>query len=187
MNIFNTLPSGDSAQWDDAAFTDAQGKKYDSSAYALKYEIRGPVALTLTAVANGSGWRTTLATTDSATLTPGTYYWAAYVSKTGERFTAAQGELTITANIAVAAAGYDGRTLAAKALADAEAALATFKSTQGKIKKYMINSRMMEFEAAADILPIISYWRTRVANEKHAQDLANGLGNPRALYVRFSK
>ena len=71
MNIFSTLISGDSATWNDGAFSDAQGKRYDSS-YTLQYSLRGPVALTLTAVANGLGWTTTLTPTQSATLTPGT-------------------------------------------------------------------------------------------------------------------
>ncbi len=187
MNIFQAINIGDSAQWDDDAFTDDQGNAYDSASYTLKYELRGPgAALELTAVANGTGWRTNLTTTQSATLVVGKYWWAAVLTKTGVRVTAATGEINVLADIVAAGTAYDGRTQAEKALSDAETALAAFRASRGRVKKYTIGSRSMEFETVGDILTEISYWKMKVANEQTAASINNGLGNPRNLYVRFN-
>lgn len=185
MNIFQSINNGDSATWDDSVFVDDLGKSYDSAVYTLKYELRGPASLTLNAIANGAGWRTALTTTQSATLTAGKYFWAAILSKTGERVTASTGGLTVNVDLVTQIAGFDGRTQAEKALADAETALATFISSKGRIKKYTIGSRSMEFDTAGDILTQISYWKMKVANEHADNNRANGLGDPRNLYVRF--
>jgi len=187
MNIFSSLPKGDSAYWHDEPVSDSQGKSYDSGAYALAYILAGPIAtpLTLTAVADGNGWKTTLTATDSASLVPGKYWWQAVLTRTGERVSAGQGELTITANLGAVTGTFDGRSIAEKALADAETALASFQASGGKIKRYTIGSRTMEFHALAELLQVISYWRARVLGEQGASQIAQGLGNPRKLFVRF--
>lgn len=185
MNIFSQLQQGDSAYWDDDPFVDVNNVLYDSAGYTLTYELRGPVTLTLNAVAQGQGWRTTLGTTASSTLTQGLYSWAAYAKAAGVRITAGTGELTITPDLSAVTGVYDGRSAAEIALAAAELAAATFKSTGGLIKSYTIGGRTMQFQDAAQILSIISYWRARVINEQHAKSIANGLGDPRRLLVRF--
>lgn len=185
MNIFATLQQGDSAAWNDDPFVDTQGVSYDSSAYTLTYELRGPAVLTLNAVASGRGWRTALTTTQSAALTPGLYAFAAYIKAAGVRVTAASGELTITPDISGAVAGYDTRSTAEKALADAEAALSNLTASGKKVREYTIGSRAAKYYTAAELVEAIKYWRIRVANEQHIKAIANGLGNPRNLQVRF--
>lgn len=183
--MLSTLTKGDSAQWDDVPWI-LNGKTCDSSAYTLKYSLRGPVTLDLTAAVNGNGWRTTLGLTASATLAIGSYTWAAILSSATERITITSGMLSVSADISAAVAGFDGRSVAQIALSDAEAALSTFRASRGRTKKYTIGSRSMEFDTAADIIVEISYWRIKVRNERAASDIADGLGNPRSLYVRFN-
>lgn len=185
MNIPQQITAGDSASWSDEPFVDGQGRQLDASAYTLKYLLRGPAVLDLTAEANGRGWKTNLTTGQSGTLTAGAYTVVAQLIKAGERLTVGNGRLTILPDITSAAAGYDGRSQAEKALADAESALASFKASQGKIKKYKIGTREMEFATVPEILEVISYWKAKLMNERTAQDIANGLGNPRNLMVRF--
>lgn len=187
MNIFGTLPQGDSAVWLDDPVTDSQGVLYTSAGYALSYILAGPVAapVTLIAVANATGWKTTLTPTVSATLPAGTYWWSAVLTAAGVRVTAGSGELTITQNLATITGTYDGRSAAERALADAEAALATFRSSQGRVKAYSIGSRHMQFQDDQQILAVISYWRAKVVSEGAASKIAQGLGNPRNLFTRF--
>lgn len=188
MSIPANLIVGDSASWTDDPFIDANGKRYESGTYTLKYELRGGgVAVSITAAANGTGWKTTLPTTVSATLVAGLYFWAAVLTATGERITIAHGEFNALADITTAGAAYDGRSQAEIALGVAENALATFKSSQGRIRKYTIGGRSMEFGAVSEILEVISYWRTRIANEHVSKQIADGLGNPKNLYVRFNQ
>ena len=185
MNIFNTLQQGDSASWNDSAFTDAQGVRYDSSGYTLVYEIRGPAVLTLNATTSGQGWKTTLSLVDSAKLLPGHYTFAAYVKATGIRVTAATGNFTITPDITLGSTGFDSRSLAERALADAELALANLTSSGKRMREYSIGSRSAKYYTAAELIAAISYWKILVRNEQHAKSIANGLGNPSNLQVRF--
>jgi hypothetical protein len=187
MNIPSEIIAGDSDSWKDGAWTDTDGTLYQSTGYTLTYALRGPsAAVDLTATPDGTGWKTSLSTATSAGMTAGLWFWAAYITASGVRITAGQGELTVTANLQTATTGYDGRTQAEKALADAETALATFRSTAGRIKKYTIGSRTAEYETAAELLQVIQYWRGQVANEQNAKLIAQGLGNPRQMFVRFT-
>lgn len=187
MNIFGEIQQGDSATWDDDAVPIA-GVNYTSVAYTLKYELRGPGSpLTLTATPKGNGWTTSLTTAQSAGLTPGKWWWAAFLSATGVRVTAGRGEFIASPDISAATGVFDGNTTAEAALKAAEAALASFTSSNGKIKKYTIGSRSMEFATVPEILEVISYWKARVATEQSSKSVAQGLGDPRRLFVRFSR
>lgn len=186
MNIFSTLQQGDSASWNDSGFTDSQGVSYDSSGYSLVYEIRGPASLTLNAVTSGQGWKTTLSLVDSAKLLPGQYTFAAYAKATGARVTAATGTFTITPDVSLGNIGFDSRSTAEKALADAEAALANLTSSGKRVREYSIGSRSAKYYTAAELIAAISYWKIRVRNEQHSKAIANGLGNPSNLQVRFT-
>ncbi|SHM05873.1 hypothetical protein SAMN05216428_112103 [Nitrosospira sp. Nsp11] len=185
MNIFNCLQRGDSASWSDSSFTDAQGVRYDSSAYTLVYELRGPASVTLDAVADGQGWKTTLTLEQSGTLLPGIYTFAAYAKAAGVRVTAATGTLTITPDLSLATVGHDSRSMAEKALADAEAALANLNASGKRIREYSIGSRSAKYYTAAELLEAISFWKIKVRNERHIKAMANGLGNPSNLLARF--
>lgn len=185
MNIPSNLTAGDSVQWDDEPFA-ANGVRYDSSTYALTYELRGPKQLTVQATPSGAGWRSAIAVEASAGLSAGTYWWAAVVTGTGIRLTVGSGKLEVLPDLAsVSVDGYDGRSMAEKALADAEAALADLNASGKRVKKYAIGTRNAEYYTAAELLTAVNYWRLRVMNEKTAESIANGLGNPRNLHVRF--
>jgi hypothetical protein len=110
LNIFGELQQGDSATWDDDS-TVMNNVIYTSAGYTLKYELRGPGSpLTLTATAKGSGWTTSLTTTQSAALAAGKWWWSACFSTTGVRVTAGQGEFTVTPDISAAAGMRRNRT-----------------------------------------------------------------------------
>lgn len=186
MKIPARFTQGDSAYWDDVPAVDANGRRLDSAAYSLKYLLRGAAVLDITAAAQGTGWRTTLTAASSAGLVPGEYSWTAQVSAGAERITVGNGRITITPDLTAKGVNYDARTPAELALSQAEAALSSFKSSQGIIKKYQIGTRTMEFATIGELLQVISYWKSKVQNEKTAASIANGLGNPRNLFVRFS-
>lgn len=182
------IRQGDSALWVDVPFCDVNGTQYDSGTYTLKYTINGAIAaaLVLTATQSGSNWQTILTPTQSAGLTSSapysTFWWTAQVFGTNVRITIAEGELKVEPDLA-SQANYDGRTIAEKALAQAEAALSVFQSSGGRIQHYTIGSRTMTFQRDADILPIVNYWRARVRAE---QSTAAG-GSDRFILTRFNR
>jgi len=185
MNIPSTLRVGDTTSWNDEPLL-VGGVRVDSSMYTLKHIIAGVgQPLTLTAIADGTGWKTSVTLAQADALVAGEYSWQAVIETTGERITVGSGQLTVLPNLASATQGFDGRTLAEKALADAEAALANYRANGGKIKSYTIGMRAMTFADSSQILQEISYWKTRVSHEKAQQRIKNGLGNPRNLQVRF--
>jgi hypothetical protein len=188
MNIFATLMQGDSATWRDDPVVLPDGRQADAAAgWQLTYVLRGPASLDLVASADGTSWATTLTAAASAALVAGTYAWAAYVRKAAERLTVGTGQIVITADLAAISGVYDTRTAAQRALAACEAAMATFNATGGKVKKYDIAGRAMEFQGIAELMQLHSFWRLKVASEQTASNLAQGLGNPRNVYVRFGR
>ncbi|MET3134621.1 hypothetical protein AAKU55_004921 [Oxalobacteraceae bacterium GrIS 1.11] len=186
MKIMNILNAGDSASWRDAAWIDGRsGLRLTSADWTLTYQLRGPSQLALTAAADGEGWRTAIGSAASAALLPGAYAWAAYLSKAGERVTIGGGSLSILADLAASAGPMDARSLAERALADCEAALASFKSSGGKVKSYTIGSRQTEYHSLTELMALRDFWQRRVNKERAQSAIANGRGNPRRLLVRF--
>ena len=121
MNIPSTLRVGDTTSWRDEPLL-VDGVRVDSSMYTLKHILVGPSApVTLTAVSDGGGWKTQLTIEQANALTAGDYSWQAVIETSGERLTVGSGQLNVLPNLANATQGFDGRTLAEKALADAEA------------------------------------------------------------------
>jgi hypothetical protein len=186
MKILKTLTAGDSARWDDDAWFDTQSRlRMTSTEWNLGYELRGATQLSLAAVANGDGWRTSITLAQSATLTAGTYVWGAYLYKAGERKTIGGGTLLVTADLVSLVTSIDSRSVAVKALADCEAALSQFTGSGGKVKSYTIGTRQTEFHSLADIMALRTFWQKRVNAETARQSLANGRGNPRRLLASF--
>lgn len=187
MNIFLQLPAGDSAVWLDDAVTLPDGRIASSATWSLRYWLRGPSTLDLLAVANGAGWKTTLTAVQSAALTAGLYQWTATVSAGAERITVGSSQATITPDLTTVSAPFEARTAAQVALADCEAAMGTFNKTGGKVKKYDIAGRTMEFQTIGELMSLHAFWQAKVLGEQNTASVANGGGNTRNLYARFRR
>lgn len=187
MNIFATLPSGDSAIWLDDPVTLPDGRTADASAWVMTYYLRGPAALDIVASAAGKNWSTTLTATASAALGAGTYAWTAIIVNGDERITVGSGQSLITPDLTKLTGTFDPRSKAQIALDACEAAMATFNATGGKVKRYEIAGRTMEFQTIGDLMTLHSFWKAKVMSELSSQSVANGLGNPRNLYTRFQR
>jgi hypothetical protein len=136
-------------------------------------------------VADSDGWRTSISTIGSAALVPGAYAWVAYLSKTAERVTIGTGRLVIVADLTTVVTPLEARSQAERALADCEAALASFKSSNGKVASYTIGGRQTAFHSLPDLMRVRNFWQIRVNKERAALAIANGRSNPRRLLVRF--
>jgi len=160
---------------------------YTSTAgYTLTYRLvrrdgaAGPILITASAEGDGYAVNVTPATT--ATWTVGQYTWAAYVTKTGERYTVETGEIEILPDAAVSGAPLDIRSQAVTALAAAKTAFAAWDGTR---KTVAINGRSVTFNTPSEIMEVISHWEVEVQRERDAQALNNGLRSRRNVYVRF--
>lgn len=185
MNIFATLPSGDSATWLDDPVTLPDGRTADATSWTLTYYVRGPSLLNLVAMAAGKGWTTSLTAAASATLTAGTYAWTAILTSGLERITVGNGQFVMTPDLTQLTGVFDPRSPAQIALAACEAAMASFNATGGKVKKYEIAGRTMEFQTIGELMQLHAFWKAKVLGEQSAASIANGQGNTRNLFTRF--
>jgi hypothetical protein len=190
MVIPKEIISGVSTIWDDEETVDALGAAVVSSAWTLKYIFKGPASLVLTAAVNGTGWRTTLSVTDSATLIAGVYYWQAILEKGSptvtDRIAKAQGRLTVKPALSgVTGTDFDGRTQARKDLESIQAAIRAIGA--GGTKSYTIGNRSFTKMDLPDLLMLESRLKAEVVREDKASMIASGLGNPNNIYVRFNK
>ena len=160
-----------------------------SDGYTLTYRLvrrdgaAGPIQIT--AAANGDGYTVNVLPATTATWTVGKYTWAAYVTKTGERFTVESGEVEILPDPAVSGAPLDMRSQARKALDDLKAARATWVATGGRVKRYSIAGRDIEYKDAAEIDMEIAYWTKQVGEEQTAADLEAGRRPKNRILTRF--
>lgn len=146
-------------------------------------------------------WSVYIDPLQSSELVEGLVKWSAVMSlKPGAqqtasaRVTVSSGTTQVLADLSEVGADFDGRSLAQKAFDDCEKALSSFSQSGGKVKKYTIGTRQMEFESMSDIIQLLGYWRLRVMGEKSAiasmqagGNAIGAFGGPRDLKVRFTR
>ncbi len=184
MKIPSNITSGDSVSWKDDSTIDNLGNEISSSEWTLNYSIRGPGQLDLVAVADGSGWKTSISSVQSSGLDSGDYYWQAFATKGSERVTLGSGQLKIGANFSDQSIGFDGRSQSQKDLDAVKAAIRTIISG-GAVQKYTIGTRSLEKMPMADLLMLESRLKAEVAREQRAEMIRGGQGSPFTLKVRF--
>lgn len=179
MNIPKELIAGDSATWLDDPTTDAAGGAINST-WTLKYVISFGTAVTLTATANGTGWTTTLSKTDSA-VAAGDYYWQAYAETGSRRETLGTGRIKIKA---AAGSAVTGKSQIQQDLEAVQLAMRTMISG-GAVAEYTIGGRSLRKISMTDLIALESKLKAELMREKKAENIANGLGNPSNVFVRF--
>lgn len=182
-------------------FTDTIADYPATDGWTLKYvlvpeftdPVQAPITLTATTY-NTTDYRVSIAPSTTAGWKAGKYTWKRWVEKTGARQTLdADGatesqqdnRIELLPDPTVLVAGYDSRSLAVKALEDAQTALANFSSTGGRVKSYSIAGRSMEFDTAEELVRLVKYWENEVRKENAAKAVAAGRPDPRKYYVRL--
>jgi hypothetical protein len=191
MKIPQRVRDGDTVAWRDEATLDVFGQAVDSVGYELRYFLRANTsgaAATLLGVADQGGWRFTWAVTESVTAST-VYYWQAIATKISDssKLTLGSGSLTIEPSLAYVGTpgAYDGRSQAEKDLEAVQGAIRTLLAG-GSVKEYRIGTRNIKRYDLAELLQLEAKLKADVAREKQAEMIANGLGNPRNMFVRFN-
>jgi hypothetical protein len=179
------MVKGDSLTWLDASTTDSLGNAVTSATWVLTYAIRGPTVLTLTGSASGDGWTTSITAAQSGAFTTGTYFWQAYATKALERLTLSSGSFKVQDNLSTATSGFDGRTQSKQDLDAVQAAMRAMISG-GAVQDYVIGNRQVKKMLMADLIKLEAKLKADVVRETKASAIANGLGNPHNMYVRFN-
>ncbi len=189
MNIPSEIRAGDTIQWRDIEGVDNLGNAVSSAAYTLTYYLRFNAAsegATVVGTAYGTGWEFSIAAATSAGFDAGTWYWQAVATKTGSTITLGSGQSTVLAALSYSGTpgALDGRSQAQKDLDAVQAAIRAIVSG-GVAKEYTIGNRSLKKYELTDLLALETKLKADVNREQKAQLMANGLGNPFNLFVRF--
>ena len=188
MKIPASARNLDTVTWVD----DPTGTGINSATHVLRYYLRGTTTgagETLTGNASGNGWAFNWAINESITATTN-YAWQAVAEAivNGALTTIGTGNITLLPSLAYQGqpAAFDGRSQAQRDLDAVQAAIRA-RISGGAVDEYTIGNRRVKRMEMTDLLMLESRLKAEVARERSAEMIANGMGNPRNLFVRFGR
>ena len=187
----NEIRAGDYVQWRILASQDVFGNSISSPDWSVVYYLRtntGPLGATINSTAYNDGFEFTIASNVTATFTAGTWFYQAVANKSGaEKQTIYTGRFKVieTLEYSGTAVNYDGRSQVEKDLATIQTAIRNIING-GAIQEYKIGTRTAKKYELSELIQLESRYKAELVREKQAETIANGLGNPRATFVRFT-
>ena len=191
MTFPNEIRAGDYVQWRIPASQDVFGNSISSPDWSVVYYLRtntGPLGATINSTAYNDGFEFTIASNVTATFTAGTWFYQAVANKSGaEKQTIYTGRFKVveTLEYSGTAVNYDGRSQVEKDLATIQTAIRNIING-GAIQEYKIGTRTAKKYELSELIQLESRYKAELVREKQAETIANGLGNPRATFVRFT-
>ena len=192
MTFPNEIRVGDYVQWRIPASQDVFGNSISSPDWSVVYYLRtntGPLGATINSSAFNDGFQFTIASNVTSTFTAGTWFYQAVANKSGaEKQTIYTGQFKVLESLEYSgtAVNYDGRSQVEKDLATIQAAIRNIISG-GAIQEYKIGTRTAKKYELSELIQLESRYKAELVREKQAEMIANGLGNPRATFVRFNE
>ena len=188
MNIPSNIRAGVTVKWREESSSDPFDNPISSPDWTAKYYLRTNVNLeghTVTGTEYAGGWEFSIAHGDTANFDAGIWYWQFEATKGAEKFQLGSGQLTVLQTLSYTGnpAALDGRSQAVKDLEDVETAIRAIAT--GRSKEYIIGDRTFKSLDLAELRKWRSDLRNIVVREQKANNIANGLGNPHSMYVRF--
>lgn len=188
MKIPSTIRSGDTVTWRDGPVRDLLGATVTNATHSLTYYLRtnaNAEGATVTGTADGTDWRFTVA----ANYDAGTWFYQAVATDlaTGEAFTAGSGRVEVKPSLVYSGApgAFDGRSQAEKDLEAVDAAIRTLMAG-GAVQEYRIGARSLKRFELAELLVLRDRLKADVIREQRADKIANGLGDPHKIHIRFT-
>lgn len=170
---------------DTLKFSISLGDYLASDGWVLSYSIRNAANhYDVTGTASGADHLVEVLASDTATWAPGDYQFAGHVTLGAQRYTVRRGSLRIVSNFADLVP-HEFRSQARKAVDDLKSALAVFKASAGRVKRYSIAGRDIEFESLTEMMKLLQFWQREVANEEAADRINAGRASPLNLQVRL--
>ena len=188
----NEIRAGDYVQWRIPASQDVFGNSISSPDWSVVYYLRtntGPIGATINSSAFNDGFQFTIASNVTATFTAGSWFYQAVANKSGaEKQTIYTGQFKVLESLEYSgtALNYDGRTQVEKDLEIIQTAIRNIING-GAIQEYKIGTRTARKYELSELIQLESRYKAELVREKQAEMIANGLGNPRATFVRFNE
>jgi hypothetical protein len=182
--------AGDLIQWRDNSTVDVFGEPISSPDWTVTYYLRTNTSSegsTVSSTAYTDGWQFSIASSTSTNFDVGSWYFQAVADKSGaEKQTIFTGRFEVLAALSYSGtpSAYDGRSQVNKDLDLVEAAIRALLNN-GVIQEYKIGSRTAKKYDLSELLVLKAALKAELVREQAAEKIANGLGNPRAVHVRF--
>ena len=192
MAIPQTIRAGDFIQWNIPASQDYYGNSISSPDWSVVYYLRTNTSsegATVNSSAYNDGFQFSIPAATTANFDAGNWFYQAVANKSGqETQTIYRGsfEVFATQSYSGTPAAYDGRSQVEKDLDVIQAAIRTIISG-GAIQEYKIGTRTAKKYELSELIMLEARYKAELVREKQAEMIANGLGNPRATFVRFNE
>ena len=189
MPIPATIRAGDTVSWVEPSRLDLSDNAATSALWTFSTFLRFNAAsegATVTGTARSDGgWDMTIAAGTSAGFDVGRWSFQSRISYSGTVITVEAGSFDVLANLYYSGspAAFDGRSQAEKDLDAVQTAIRALVSKGAKA--YTIGSRRFEAADLGQLMEREAQLKAIVAREKAAEKVAQGLGDPRNLFVRF--
>ena len=159
---------------------------YPATEFTLKYRIINAAGhFDITASASGSDHLILVKAATTVGYTPGIYTWTSFVEKGAgaelERYTIAQGTISVGPSLSTQSAGLDTRSDVKIALDNMTAIIKNVR----EVGSYSINGRTY---TSHDLTFLVKTWnqlKTEYAAELSAEKIAQGMGSGRRILTRF--
>ena len=190
MTIPKQIRAGDLIQWRDQPTTDVFGEPINSSDWTVTYYLRTNVAAEgaiVTSSVYQDGWQFSIPAATTADFDIGNWYFQSVADKSGaEKQTIATGQFEVLAALSYSGTptAFDGRSRVSKDLDLVEAAIRALLNN-GVVQEYKIGNRTAKKYDLSELLVLKAALKAELVREQAADKIANGLGNPRAVHVRF--
>jgi hypothetical protein len=184
------IRAGDLIQWRDNSTVDVFGEPISSPDWTVTYYLRTNTSsegATVSSTVYTDGWQFSIASATSAAFDVGDWYFQAVADKSGaEKQTIFTGRFEVLAALSYSGtpAAYDGRSQVNKDLDLVEAAIRALLNN-GVVQEYKIGNRTAKKYDLSELLVLKAALKAELVREQAAEKIANGLGNPRAVHVRF--
>ena len=178
-------------QWRIPASQDVFGNSISSPDWSVIYYLRtnlGPLGATITSSAYNDGFQFTIASNVTEAFAAGDWFYQAVANKSGnEKQTIYTGQFEVLEGLSYSGtpSNYDGRSQVEKDLETIQTAIRTIISG-GVVQEYKIGTRSAKKYELKELLALESRYKAELVREKQGEMIANGLGNPRATFVRFN-
>ena len=178
-------------QWRIPASQDVFGNSISSPDWSVIYYLRtnlGPLGATISSSAYNDGFQFTIASNVTEAFAAGDWFYQAVANKSGnEKQTIYTGAFEVLEGLAYSGtpSNYDGRSQVEKDLETIQTAIRNIISG-GVVQEYKIGTRSAKKYELKELLALESRYKAELVREKQGEMIANGLGNPRATFVRFN-
>ena len=192
MTFPQKVIAGDFVQWRIPASQDVFGNSISSPDWSVVYYLRTNTSsegATVNSSAYNDGFQFSIPAATTANFDAGNWFYQAVANKSGqETQTIYRGsfEVFATQSYSGTPAAYDGRSQVEKDLDVIQAAIRTIISG-GAIQEYKIGTRTAKKYELSELIMLEARYKAELVREKQAEMMANGLGNPRATFVRFNE